>query len=102
MRGREKEVQEQTENDVLGAFLLNNNCCDGIINDLREEDFYFTRNKQIYKDILKNSTRIGTFWAGDLLPNKDILYLMVDCITANLKIKVLWLVEQSVSRRIGR
>lgn len=89
------------ERDVLGTMLVKGNSFMGIINDLRTEDFYFKEHKNLYSEILKNSNRIGHVYPEDLLPNKTILYYMLDCITSNFKIKILWLVEQSVDRRIG-
>lgn len=89
------------ERDVLGTILLKGNSFTAIINDLRTEDFYFKEHKELYSKILKNSNRIGHVYPEDLLPNKTVLYYILDCITSNFKIKILWLVEQSVDRRIG-
>lgn len=73
----EKLHSLEVEKNILGAMIIDNNSCIQVIDEkVREEDFYYTYNKILFrtiKSIFKNNTTMDLLLLIEELKDKDLL-----------------------------
>jgi len=111
METRMNEVQLMTEQDVLGAMLVNGDMTNALLKDLHAQDFRFTSHRSIFQ-AMKNLQQYGKFDTIKLLIEEEkgkqniaIINLMEDALPCNidtssgiLELKCQWLLEQAQKR----